>query len=319
MLRLPEGTAIAIHDLDEHWDGRGFPRGLRGKEISLLGRICCLSQTVEVYFSTYGLASAIEMALKRRGRWFDPQLVNALVGIKNDRSFWNDLRKEDLVDGLTRWEPEDAVLLADEECLDRVSEAFARVVDAKSPWTFQHSTRVAEIATGVAEQFNCTPEVLRDIRRAALLHDVGKLGVSNMILDKPGKPTDDEFVEIRKHPDYTQQILEQVDAFKKLADVAAAHHERLDGRGYHRRLNGEQIPWVARVLTVADISEAMSAKRPYRDHLSWEQIRDIMRKDTGASIDADCFAALEQWQEHHSLTSRVESQLCEVDRLLCDL
>ncbi len=75
MLRLPEATAIAIHDLDEHWDGRGFPRGLRGKEISLLGRICCLSQTVEVYFSTYGLSSAIEMALKRRGRWFDPQLV----------------------------------------------------------------------------------------------------------------------------------------------------------------------------------------------------------------------------------------------------
>jgi putative nucleotidyltransferase with HDIG domain len=209
--------------------------------------------------------------------------------------------------------------MADETCLDRVAEAFARVVDAKSPWTFQHSTRVAEIAVGVAQQFGCQPELERDIRRAALLHDIGKLGVSNLILDKPGKPTPEEFDEIRKHPDYTQQILERVGAFRKLADVASAHHERLDGRGYHRRMEGGELPWTARILTVADICEAMSAHRPYRDAMPWEQIHEIMSRDVGSGIDGECFSALVRWQERNQLDSRVEEQLSEVERLLAEL
>src|SRR5947208_10713038 len=110
-----------------------------------------------------------------------------------DADFWSRLLEEDILLELSRWEPEDAVMLADEACLDRVAEAFADVVDAKSPWTYQHSTRVAEIAVGIAEQFNCSAPLIRDVRRAALLHDIGKLGVSNSILDKPGKPTDEEF------------------------------------------------------------------------------------------------------------------------------
>jgi HD-GYP domain-containing protein (c-di-GMP phosphodiesterase class II) len=178
---------------------------------------------------------------------------------------------------------------------------------------------VAEISVGVAQQFGCTPELQRDVRRAALLHDIGKLGVSNAILDKPGKPTDEEFAQIRLHPDYTQQILEQVSAFQTLADVASAHHERLDGRGYHRRLDGTALPWVARVLAVADICEAMSAKRPYRDAMPWERIRQIMSNDAGAGIDPECFSALERWLERNQMESRVQDQMREVDRLLAEL
>ena len=319
MLKLPEATATAIYDLDEHWNGSGNPRGLKGAEISLLGRICCLAQTVEVFFRSYGLESAMDMAGERRGKWFDPQLVDALTAIKHDAAFWNLLLGDNLLTELGHWEPADATLFADEDSLDRVAEAFAKVVDAKSPWTYQHSARVAEITVGVAQQFGCTPEVSRDLRRAALLHDIGKLGVSNLILDKPGKPTEDEFKQIRMHPDYSQQILERVDAFKSLADVASAHHERLDGGGYHRRLGGAEIPWATRVLTVADICEAMSARRPYRDAMSWEQIREIMAKDAGRGVDRDCLLALEQWQERNQLDSRVEEQLREVDRLLGEL
>lgn len=319
MLRLPDATATAIFDLDEHWNGTGHPFGLKGEEISLLGRTCCLAQTVEVFFTTYGLESAVDVAVQRRGEWFDPQLVDALVTCKHDVGFWQKLLDDDLPSELSRWEPEDATLMADEACLDRVAEAFAKVVDAKSPWTFQHSTRVAEIAVGVAEQFDCSPEVLRDIRRAGLLHDIGKLGVSNLILDKPGKPTEEEFEQIRKHPDYTQQILERVDAFELLADVASAHHERLDGRGYHRQLDGGQMHWISRVLAVADICEAMSAKRPYRDALPWDRIQNIMANDAGPGIDPECFAALEHWIDRHALASRVEAQMREVDRLIAEL
>lgn len=319
MLRLPEATAAAIFDLDEHFNGRGHPFGLKGEEITLLGRICCLAQTVEVFFTTYGLEAAIDVAVQRRGEWFDPKLVDALAAFKHESGFWERLLCDNLKDELSRWEPEDAVLMADEACLDRVAEAFAKVVDAKSPWTFEHSTRVAEISVGLAQEFDCTADVERDIRRAALLHDIGKLGVSNLILDKPGKPTDDELAQIRKHPDYTQQILRQVEAFQTLADVSAAHHERLDGRGYHRGLDRTNLPWVSRVLAVADICEAMSAKRPYRDAMPWEKIQSIMAKDAGNGIDPECFAALEHWVDRNSLHSRVEAQLQEVDRLLAEL
>jgi putative nucleotidyltransferase with HDIG domain len=319
MLGLPEATALAIRELDEHWNGRGYPCGLKGEEISLLGRICCLAQTTEIFFTTYGLESAIDVARQRRGQWFDPDLVDALLTFRQESSFWERLLSVDLPAELGRWEPEDAVMLADEDCLDRIAEAFARVVDAKSPWTYEHSTRVAEIAVGVAQQFGCSPELQRDIRRAGLLHDIGKLGVSNLILDKPGKPTPEEFAQIRKHPDYSQQILERVGAFQALADVASAHHERLDGQGYHRRLNGTELPFVARVLAVADICEAMSARRPYRDALPWERIQKIMSHDAGEGVDADCLKALERWQDRNSLASRVESQMREVERLLTEL
>ncbi len=211
------------------------------------------------------------------------------------------------------------MLVVDEEGLDCVAEAFAKVIDAKSPWTYEHSTRVAEIAVGVARQFGCSYEWQRDLRRAALLHDIGKLGVSNLVLDKPSKPTAEEFDQIRKHPDYSLRILEQVQAFDRLADVAAAHHERLDGRGYHRRLDGSRIPWAARVLTVADVCEAMSARRPYRDGMAWEQIHQTLMNDAGAGVDRDCLEALSRWHEHSQMESRVEAQLREVDRLLAEL
>jgi putative nucleotidyltransferase with HDIG domain len=219
---------------------------------------------------------------------------------------------------LPLWEPEDAVLIADDACLDRVAEAFAKVVDAKSPWTYEHSTRVAEITVGLARQFDCSAELKRDLRRAALLHDIGKLGVSNLILDKPGKPTDQELAQIRRHPEFSQRILEQVAAFGSLAEVCGGHHERLDGQGYYRGLAAEQIPWVTRILTTADICEAMSAKRPYRDAMSWEQIRQILWRDAGKGVDSECLMALERWQESSQLPSRVEAQMTEIDRLLAE-
>ncbi len=110
MLQFPEATAKAILDLDEHWDGQGHPRGLKGPAISLLGRMCCLAQTVEVFFTTYGLEAAMDVAGQRRGQWFDPQLVDALLSFKQEAHFWDRLLSGDLLGELSRWEPEDSVL-----------------------------------------------------------------------------------------------------------------------------------------------------------------------------------------------------------------
>ena len=127
-----------------------------------------------------------------------------------------------------------------------------------------------------------SPNELRDLRRAALLHDIGKLGVSNLILDKPGKLDAEEWVQMRRHPALTVKILERVGAFRDLAATAGAHHERLDGGGYHLGLTGDQLNRDARILAVADVCEALTAERPYRAALPPDEVRAIMRRDAGA-------------------------------------
>ena len=175
-----------------------------------------------------------------------------------------------------------------------MAEAFAQVIDAKSPYTARHSERVAEIAVATATTLGFPDESLRDLRRAGLLHDIGKLAISNLILDKPGKLTEEEFAAVKRHPLVTEQILRRVTRFADIADIAAAHHEKLDGSGYHRGVRGDELGLPARVLAVADIFEAMTADRPYRQPMEMEQALELMRRDVGARICPDAFGALER-------------------------
>lgn len=293
MLGFPELTAQAILDLDEHWDGKGDPRGLKGEEISLLGRVLGLAQTVEVFFSAFGPDGARRIARKRRGTWFDPQLSDLFIAkFGNDKSFWARLKSPDLIGEISSYEPSDRVLHADEEFLDRIAAAFARVIDAKSPYTYRHSTRVAEIVTRMAEELRMPAAERRDLSRAALLHDIGKLGVSNMILDKPGSLDDNEWARMREHTAYTYSILDRVNGFRHLANLASAHHERLDGKGYHRHFTGGELPASARLLAVADQYEALTASRPYRDALLPEKALQILQTQVGTGIDSQAYEAL---------------------------
>jgi HD-GYP domain-containing protein (c-di-GMP phosphodiesterase class II) len=133
---------------------------------------------------------------------------------------------------------------------------------------------------------------LGELRRAALLHDIGKLAVSNRILDKPGRLTHAEFELIKEHPLFTEWVLERVSCFQSLAPVAGAHHERLDGGGYPRGLGADDLTMPMRVLAVADVYEALTAERPYRNALSDADALDLIRLDVPTRLDADAFSAL---------------------------
>jgi len=293
-LGFSEPTAAAIRTLDEHWDGRGQPEGLSGIEIPLLGRILCLAQTVEVFAATHGRAGAYEMAQRREGTWFDPDLVRALEGFEGDDELWGRLSAEDVAGLVSELEPPDRIQLVDAEALDRIAGAFARVIDAKSPFTARHSERVAEIAVAVGTLLELTPEVLRRLRHAALLHDIGKLGVSNLILDKPGRLTAEERTGIEQHPVFTGEFLGRVSPFRELADDAAAHHEKLDGSGYPLALRGDELTLTARILAVADVYEAMTAGRPYRGPLPAEVALGELEAAVGAKFDDRCVAAVRE-------------------------
>jgi HD-GYP domain-containing protein (c-di-GMP phosphodiesterase class II) len=146
----------------------------------------------------------------------------------------------------------------------------------------------------IAEQLDIDATGRRDIWRAGLLHDIGKLAVSNRILDKPGRLDPDEMAVIRQHPRHTQAILERVACFRSIVETAASHHERLDGRGYHRGLAAFDLSRPARVLAVADIYEALTAERPYRAAMPAEQALDIVRSERGTGLCPAAVEALER-------------------------
>ena len=294
MIDLPRSTADAIRALDERWDGNGVPYGLSGTEIPLAARIMGLAQVAEIAFAQGGMTAALDVAAERSGTWFDPELVAALLATRGDTGFWATLGG-DAVDVASIFEPADRTLMADDDGLDRVAEAFAAVVDAKSPFTGRHSAGVARIALGVADTLGFDADRVRDLRRSALLHDLGKLGVSNLVLDKPGKLDADEWVQIRGHAELTVRILERVPPFRHFARDSGAHHERLDGKGYHLGLTAEDLGWMPRILAVADVFEALTADRPYRGPLDSDTALGIMRRDVGAAFCPEYFEALESW------------------------
>ena len=292
MLGFSPEAAGAVRALDEHWDGSGRPDGLEGEAIPLISRITCLAQTAEVFMSTDGPAAALEVVRERRGRWFDPRIADVFLSISPDDPLWMRIVDDTAAEVLRDLEPVGGIAFADEEGLDRVAEAFARVIDAKSPCTARHSEGVAAYAVAIGEEVGFDPIRLRSLRRAGLLHDIGKLGVSNRILDKADKLTDAEYAEVKLHPLYTEQILGRISAFSDIAVAAAAHHERLDGRGYHRGVGADQLSAEARILAVADVFEALTADRPYRGRLDPDVAFEVLWKGAGAAFDPTYIAAL---------------------------
>lgn len=290
-LGFSRATALAIRSMDEHWDGGGYPEGLKGQAIPMLARIVGIAQVAEIFAEQDGPAAALAIVRGRRGRWFDPDLVTAFADVAADSALWQRVASKDVDREVSAVEPQVMQFAVDEERLDQIAAAFAWVVDAKSPFTFHHSERVAEFATSIAEHFGLTKAECVRVRRAGLLHDIGKLAVPNRILDKPARLTAAEWEIVRLHPYYSYQILERVPVFGEFAFDASAHHERMDGRGYYRNLRGDQLSLCSRILATADKFDALSADRPYRKGMAVEQVWSILSEDLGFDLCPDCVTA----------------------------
>ena len=292
LLRFPESVAAGIYSLDEHFNGQGKPEKLAGQAIPLFARIALMAQVIDVFHTADGSRAARAEVRHRAGSWFDPQLVAAFERVAESSDFWSMLRSENIGAAVSALEPAARMVPVDEDYLDDIAAAFGQVVDSKSPYTSGHSERVALYTDMIAEAMGMTLERRRWLKRGALLHDVGKLGVSNSVLDKAGKLDTDEWLAVQLHAGYTEKILSRIDAFAELAIVAAAHHERLDGKGYPRGLADADISLETRIITTADIFDAITADRPYRGPIPIPKALDIMAETVGTAIDARCFDAL---------------------------
>lgn len=292
-LRFPASVCEAIHALDEHWNGEGRPDRVAGPAIPLYARVALVAQVVDVFHTTSGPAAAIAEVRARSGTWFDPEVVACFEAAAAEPGFWETLASKDIEQAVFKLAPPSPIVV-DEDYLDDIARAFAQIIDAKSPFTSGHSERVAVYADMIAAELGYTSERRRWLKRAALLHDVGKLGVSNAILDKTGKLDDAEWWAMRNHASLSETILARVTAFHEMALIGGGHHERLDGKGYPLGLKGDAIAPETRIVSVADVFDALTADRPYRAAMSLDKALGIMRADVGGAFDPACFAALER-------------------------
>ncbi len=294
-LGLANEASVAVRHLDEHWDGGGYPQGLKGQQIPVLSRLMAVAQHLDVFCMEQGPEAAVDTLLERAGRWFDPELARAARSLDQSRRLFVHCLPNDPVGetraAILRMVPEEQSSLSAVN-IDLICETFADVVDAKSPFTYRHSLGVMDAAAAIGGVLGLPEERMQILRRAALLHDVGKLGISNTILDKATRLTDAEMETVKAHPGMGAEILGHIGAFGEVALLAREHHEKLDGSGYPHGLRGADLSQESRLLAVADIYGALSEDRPYRPGLAPEQIRAIMDREVGMKLDGECYEAL---------------------------
>ena len=177
------------------------------------------------------------------------------------------------------------------EFLASVVRALTSAIDAKDPYTCGHSDRVARISVRLAKELGCESEVLHTLYMAGLLHDIGKIGINDAVLCKPGKLTDEEFEHIKQHPELGYRILADIQQLASVLPAVLHHHEQWDGGGYPFRLVGDQIPLMARIVAVADAYDAMTSDRPYRKGMPVEKVDAIFRSGAGRQWDAKVIEA----------------------------
>ena len=292
---LGQATSEAVRYLDEHWDGSGYPNRWRGERIPLLARIAGVAQHLDGFATEKGANLAILALEERSGTWYDPELVKIAVSLHRQGRLWEGSLASDAESAaratVLAMEPDDTAPLGTDR-IDIICEAFSDVVDAKSPFTMRHSMGVAKAAVTIAEAMGLSAQRTTMIRRAAMLHDLGKLRVPNSILDKPSKLTNEEFGVVKEHPALSQQILERIPSFRMMAEIAGSHHEKLDGTGYPLHLSAAELSLESRIVAVADVYAALSEERPYRESLDLGQVSAIMSKDIPNKLDPVCFEAL---------------------------
>lgn len=278
-LGLGQRVERALDEAFERWDGKGLPAGKKGKDLSNASRIVSLAELAALYFAVGGVEAARRVVAARSGGHVDPELATRFV--EEADAMLADAGSPSLWDRVLDVEPRPFARVG---ALQQrtMAELLADFADLKSTWTLGHSRGVAARVLKGAEALDATREERDRVEIAALVHDIGRVAVSNALWDKPGPLGRGEMEQVRTHAFHTHRIVSSIGgAIGEVATLASVAHERLDGSGYHRGLAASGLSKWTRLIAAADVAQALSEARPYRPALSQNEadktLRDLAR------------------------------------------
>jgi HD-GYP domain-containing protein (c-di-GMP phosphodiesterase class II) len=292
-LAMPQGVQEAVRHYLERWDGKG-PYGLAGSAIPLKARLLHMALKMEAVYTARGREQAKNVAREQMGKTFDPQVVGAFLAVARNASLWEILAQEDPWQAVLDLEPDSPYRKMNEAKLDDVALAVADFVDLKTPLTVGHSRETARIAECIARRMRLRPAEIANIRRAALVHELGLIALPANILHHQSPLSVADREKLRLHPYYTERILSRVPALAEVAAIAGRHHERMNGTGYYRGLSGNEIPVSACILAVADEFEERLLLHHGQNEHDPKEVLKTMQPDVGALFSPECFDALAQ-------------------------
>ncbi|HEX2231802.1 MAG TPA: HD domain-containing phosphohydrolase [Thermoleophilaceae bacterium] len=289
-LGLGEGVQQALYATGEWWKGGSAPRGIGGEDIALPARIARAAADAVALDDVGDQDLVVEALRPRAGVTLDPSVVEALVA--NAGEVLAEASAGDPRERVLEVEPEPVAERRATE-LREVAAPFGDIADLKTPFTHGHSAEVARLATQAAEGLRLDAGSVRSLEIAALLHDVGRAAVSNVVWEKPGPLTRTEWEQVRMHPYHSERVLASSRSLEPMARLAGAHHERLDGSGYHRGSRAGDLVPAMRILAAADAFQAMTQERPHRAALSPEQAgAELTREARAGRLDPDVVGAV---------------------------
>ncbi len=274
-LGLSKDIAAALFQGFERWDGRGHPQGLRGEEILPSARIAAAASAAVMFRESLGATAAASILRRWAGRSLDPDAVGAVMDVWSTGR--DDRVVEDPLVALLDIEPV-PVLVAAETQIDDVAAAFAVVADLKATCLHGHSSGVARLVERAAGLRGQPDEAVSTLRRAALLHDLGRAAVATGVWERPGRLSSAEWERVRLHAYQTERILSRSPALADVGRIAGMHHERMDGSGYHRGSRGAELDGDCRLLAAADVYTALTEARPHRAAFSADAAAHILRE-----------------------------------------
>lgn len=303
----------------ERWDGKGVPAGARGEQVLLASRLVNLADVAVVFQRVAGVEAAVDVVRARRGTQFDPALVDLFA--VEARALFRELESVSTWDAVMAAEPVLERELSEAE-LDNALAAVADFVDLKSPYTIGHSRGVAEVGAAAAVEFGLPAADVTAVRRAALVHDLGRLGVSNAIWDKRAGLTRAELERVRLHPYLSERMLSLSAGLAPLGTLSLQHHERLDGSGYPRGVTGEALTPAGRILAAADLYQSKTEGRPHRPPVPPGELAGLLRTEVragrldGAAVEAVLRAAGHRARQRRTWPAGLTAREVEVLRLV---
>ena len=303
-LGFGEGIQLALGQVFERRDGRGIPGLVKAEHIALSMRIVALAQDAITFHRLEDTEAAVTMAREQKGTTYDPRIVECFC--KHASQLLVGLEQEPSWEIVLSLEPGMRTHLLDEQ-FDQACRAIADFADLKSPYTLGHLVGVAELAAQAARSCGLPEADMVALRRAGLLHDIGRVAVSAGIWGKPGPLSEREWEQVRLHPYYTERVLAQPGMQARLGALAALHHERLDGSGYYRGLSASMLSPAACVLAAADVYHAMTEPRPHRPALSPEMAAEQLRREVRARrLDGEATNSVLAAADHSARKTRRE-------------